>query len=349
MKVLFVEDELAQNIHRIINIFSGVLQKSQKDALLAFEKRDYGATDDEVKCILERSGTLHVEYTFPGAVRRLCESSWDYELLVVDRQLSKDGNYDVAAVRESDPGFDGDKQVKYVEREGDYLLVLAYKRHPEWAKRFYFLTAYAHEETIRSMAELQGVLDLGVFTREQLIEKGSREAEDRLGLVVAKCEQTRLRLALAPYLDGAEHLLKEEVLRECVTYLKDDGVNTTLARPLVENIVKALCIKIGRGAPYDTFQEMTRRVYYTCIDCSLRKGRPSECVVPTNAYLPEHIEQTRGWFRSAEVGAAMCVNEAGSMKQHHLAESVTDVRPMLLYAVKTILRRLTLLHQQGLF
>jgi hypothetical protein len=350
MKVLFVEDDLAQNIPRIIRIFQGVLQKPQIKELSDLDRSHFGADNGKVKMILENSGTMDVEYTFPGAMKRIRREGADYDILIVDRQLSKNGDYDMAAVREEDSDFDDDKQVKYLEREGDYLLLQAIRLHREkWLARFYFLTAYAHDETIRSMAELQGFIDAGMFTRGQLIEKGNEEAEHRLEGIVNECEETRTRMDFWPHIEGAEQLLEHEFVREeLMPYLKGAGRDTTRARPLVEEILNKLCFKIGRGTPQDSFRDKANYLYNTCVDCSATKGRPVECEVPPRQYLPGHIVQTRGWFRSAELGATICVQEAGSMVIHHPGEQRLDVRPMLLHAVRTILRRLTWLHHQGM-
>jgi hypothetical protein len=318
LKIFFVDDELSQNIPRIVKIFEGVLQRAQISDLNKLESSDFSATNDDVKRILERSGAMDVEYNFLGAVKKICGDDADYELLVVDRQLSRNGEYDVAAIHSIDGEFDEEKQVKYCEREGDYLLVRACRRNHSLAPNFYFLTAYSHDETIRSMAELQGLIDIKLFTRDQLIEKGVEVAEQRLSRIVTTCKATQLRRDLWPYLEGAEWLLtKKECEEDLIPYLQSNGKSLNEARPLVEGIVKSLCRRHGVSTD-GSFWDMDRAV------------------------------NDKGCFRKMELTAAKCVYDCCSMATHDGGENIPgDARMMVFCAVKTVLLRASWLRQQG--
>lgn len=361
MKVLYVEDELTHNVSAVIKVFGALLQKSQITDLEELRRREFDPVADEVKQILERAGVIDVEYTFPGAVRRLNEGTREYELLVVDRQLSKDGEYDLAAVQAIDPGFDEGKRVTYVEKEGDYLLSLVNRKNREWAKRFYFFTAYGHNDPLRSMPELQGAVDQGFFTKEQFVDKAVPEDVQRLADVVSQCEGALLWLRLSPYLYGIESLLKHRFIKnDVVPFLESDEGSIDQARPILEATVKALCRRIGKKRwvldslqgreelKRETFRGLVRAISETCVQCSGR-GQFRACKDATS-----HDQEIRGLFRKVEQSAAICVYDTLSMYSHHAEErrveekEWAEVNAMVKGALKIILLRLSWLRKEGL-
>lgn len=190
MKVLFVEDELATNIPTILKVLDAVLQPAQKKELKELEDSAFGAENRKIKDILERAGVIDVEDTFPGAIRRMCTAD-RYDLLVVDRQLSKNGNYDMGTVQQVVPEFDAGKRERYKEREGDYLFLRAFRRN--WGNRFYFLTAFGWDAGLAAlhMAEhgLEAFFDAGLLLENRIVEKGNPAALCWLSEEVVRIEE----------------------------------------------------------------------------------------------------------------------------------------------------------------
>ncbi len=110
MKILYVEDELAQNVERVLKLFGQtVLSAKQLAQLQALKDDEYGASNDDVRAILSRSGVLDVEISFPEALKRIEQSGNRYDIMIVDRQLTTDeGAYTLESLIQIVPEFSED-------------------------------------------------------------------------------------------------------------------------------------------------------------------------------------------------------------------------------------------------
>lgn len=176
-KILYIEDELTQNIASIRKFFSGVVSNrrfNRKLDELVNTERVY--PEDVIEACSE-SSVLDVCHTFPMALDRIVNNHSIYDLIVIDRNLSLyDYSEEIEDIKSSlrsvGLNYDDDRLLSFYTREGDLLLLLLLKLNKEYNKRIYFLTANAHDE-LRHPHDLQSLLDIDSFKREHIIEKGS--------------------------------------------------------------------------------------------------------------------------------------------------------------------------------
>ena len=140
MKILFIEDELTDNISRIINIFGSLLgSKIKKRLERAEQDRSF---PDEIKGIIEDSLIIDVCSCFPDALKKIQNNYNDYELFIIDRDLSE-MEYNKDDITEIFPEFTDDYQIRYLRREGDFLLSCLRDKLKDYNSMVYFLTANA--------------------------------------------------------------------------------------------------------------------------------------------------------------------------------------------------------------
>lgn len=184
MRILYVEDQLADNIDRIIRIFKKQLGEKlcKKLKKLAIDESDYGIPREKVKELLESSGVIDVEYTFQGAIARLKSNTYymdEYAFFIVDRNLiDNDYNqkYSLEEIQAIDSGFKQSFIGKYNKFEGDYLLELLINEGVDIREKFFFLTANAKSE-LANWQIIQHYIDVDRFSEENIIEKGFKEED----------------------------------------------------------------------------------------------------------------------------------------------------------------------------
>jgi len=179
MKILYVEDELAKNIPRIIRLFASYLGKERSAQLEALETSEYGANPEEIKKIVEETQLIDIECRFPDALKKVVHDYQKYRLLIIDRNLLENG-YTLEEVREIVPEYDENHDKQYSGREGDYLLLRLGNCSCNLINNTYFLTAYSAQDELRSHRELNLRLDLKRFKEENFIEKDSARGLERL-------------------------------------------------------------------------------------------------------------------------------------------------------------------------
>lgn len=197
MKILYVEDELAKNIPRLVRLFSQYISAETINALHAFEAdpSGFGAGPEEIKNIIEDAAMIEVEYRFPDALRKIVRQPGMYALFIVDRNLSE-YDYTLEEVQQIDPHYTSTLYERYTQkaREGDYLLhKLALFSPVDVMKRFFFLTAYPAQEELQSAKDIEQLIDLGKFTAENFIEKGSDKDFERLRQIIDNTESSYLQ------------------------------------------------------------------------------------------------------------------------------------------------------------
>lgn len=186
MKILYVEDELAQNIPRITRLFGKYLGQQRVKQLEKLERdtSGFGATPEEIKRIVEESHLLQVEYRFPEALLEIISNYYQYTMFIIDRNLLEN-TYTLKEVQAIEPGYDKTYDDRYAGREGDYLLLklifkLTLSGHANFLEHVYFLTVYSPEYELRSREEIERLIDLRRFKAQNFIEKGSSKDLDRL-------------------------------------------------------------------------------------------------------------------------------------------------------------------------
>lgn len=252
MKILFVEDELSQNIERILQLFgSTVLSEKQRTDLRELNNDPYGAVNHDILDIIQ-SGVLNVETDFIPALQRIERDCEKYDLFIVDRQLAKDADaYQVKDVAAIVPEYTEQDFADYLTREGDYLFErLLRKPIQEKCRMFYFLTAYT--DMIKCQECLRPYRKAGWFTDEQVLEKGNIDHMRRLCDVIKQSPFLSVRYKYLPYFEKVEalddspdtlhRLVKLFEAHERCTKNNRSSVLSDV-RGLLEAIVKTLCAK----------------------------------------------------------------------------------------------------------
>lgn len=191
-KILYVEDELAQNIPRLLRLFEKYLSKTEQQRLDDLQKdlEGYGASSDEIKQIFKDIQFIDIEYRFPDALAKALKSPETYSLFIIDRNLA-DAAYTLEEVQKIDPNYTQDLRDRFLEREGDYILLkLAMTKQVDVLKKFYFLTAYSVEHEVRCSPEIVDYIQFGAFKQDNFVEKGNPEDIQRLK---SEIEQTPLQ------------------------------------------------------------------------------------------------------------------------------------------------------------
>lgn len=249
MKILYVEDDLFENIPGIYRLFSKYLSQ-EIQALKSLETREY-ADPEQVKQILEESGIVEIEYRFPNALGKIIDHPDKYALFIIDRNLAN-AEYDFEEVNKVDPSFNNTQYEKYRGREGDYLFQkLVYD--VDVMTKFYFLTAYpAQADEIRGSEGIKPHIDIGKFTAENFIEKANEDDLQKLIQVIEKIEILNLQSENKVYLDILRNNISEEAANRFLEVLakKDSDKNSDIIANLdfLRNIFEKLLTEIA-GLP----------------------------------------------------------------------------------------------------
>lgn len=249
MKILYVEDELAANIPRILRLFFKYLSQQERKSLKSLEADEYGAEPEQVKQVLENSNIIEIEYRFPDALKKIMGQPDRYALFIIDRNLVK-AEYDFGEVNKIDPSFNNTQYEQYFEREGDYLLQKLVYAGVDVLTKFYFLTAYPAQDEIRGSGDIQTHIRFEKFTEKNFIEKGNDRDLKRLTQAIEDIDILNLRNENKRYLNilrqnidaaTAESFLK--ILRE-KDRKKRIGDNLNEIRNVYEAILRISSEKI---------------------------------------------------------------------------------------------------------
>lgn len=189
-KILYIEDELAQNIPRLLRLFEKYLSTAELERLQELEddlvSSGYGADPQEIQQIFTDIQLIDLEYCFPDALSKILTHPEDYAIFIVDRNLSK-AQYNVETVRKIELQYSQELYDRFKGREGDYILLkLVLSKKVDVLEKFYFLTAYSAQDELRSATEVQNLIDFGAFQQQNFIEKGNTKDIERLRNVIER-------------------------------------------------------------------------------------------------------------------------------------------------------------------
>ncbi len=175
-KILFVEDELSENVSRLSRLFKELLSKDEKESLTKIENdpAGYGATNKITKSLFKDNHIIDVEYSFAGALEMVSQKHDDYLLFIIDRNLSKN-QYKLADIQALVPNFSKGMYDQYFEREGDYLLEFLATKGVNCCDSFYFMTAYGKGESLRNEETISRLISFDAFKQGNFLEKGKND------------------------------------------------------------------------------------------------------------------------------------------------------------------------------
>lgn len=195
-KILYIEDELTKNIATIKKFFAPILKPKQKlMELNELENSDRVFPEDVVNACRYYS-EIDIAYTFPFALERIIRNHHSYDLIVIDRNLSiYDYSEEFELIHDllSEIGLSDmeSRMLEFHEREGDLLLLTLLRINPEYRNKVYYLTANTRDD-LRISQDMQTTLDLGSFTKDHILEKGSA-AEAVLSDILSNMKAFRIQ------------------------------------------------------------------------------------------------------------------------------------------------------------
>jgi len=259
-KVLYIEDELTRNIGAIRKYFNAILAgRNLLQPLAELEKQGRALPRDVVN-ICNKASELDVVYKFPVALTKIVHRSEDYDLIIVDRDLS---TYDYEADTDkitADLEFTGindpaGKATSYKGREGDLLLMVLLRTHPAYKDKVYLLAEQA-SEVIKSSDELETLVDVVHFPAERILDKGA-PAEQVIGSLMADLPAFAIQNTYQRQCDILRKQLSEEAVDSFVAIAKlASNLETKIdflqkLRPLTETFLVTLAEKVNdTRAPY---------------------------------------------------------------------------------------------------
>jgi hypothetical protein len=208
MKILYVEDDLAANIPRIINLFGSLLPKKVRNQLLEAENdaSGYGASNRDIKEWLSKSRVVDAFYDFPSALATVHDHWQDYKLFILDRNLTDGhGEWDPDEVCRVYGTEDQEMLLEFITREGDFLVqTLIPYLGTRLGDTVYFLTANTAETELRLSTQFRAAIHGCGFGSNNFIQKADEAECGRLSSIIAQCDMLRVK---ADNLDLVEAVL----------------------------------------------------------------------------------------------------------------------------------------------
>lgn len=255
-KILFVEDELSKNVANLLRLFEQHLSPDEKKSLKDIENdaSGFGATNEEIKAVFNDNPFIDVEYSFSRALKAVVESHDDYDLFIVDRNLSS-ADTDLNEIQAINKDFSESMHKQYSEREGDYLLLLLATNGINCSDSFYFMTAYGAGEALRNEDTIASLIALERFRQDNFLEKGRKDDFIRLrNKIVNDLALVKFRDVFAVFEDG---LLDNDSRKKMVDAIKNMDTlqynnidkNALNVRQILESIYDALAKRTGLIPP----------------------------------------------------------------------------------------------------
>ena len=218
MKILYVEDELSKQIDTILSIFNQILGDGLKKELRALmdDESGRGASPEQIKEIIEKSNRLDVCDSFPEALRIVTNFADDYDLFIVDRNLTE-VEYLPEDVQKINASFSDELWDKYFGREGDWLLNVL-SDIIDTRKQFYFLTAYTDDDII--IEKNSSLSEQGRFHRDQVIKKGEFDQLKFLKKKIKKHPSIMIRHKNQDIIDILQNEFGDAAVNEFIEIIK---------------------------------------------------------------------------------------------------------------------------------
>ncbi|MDD2228410.1 MAG: hypothetical protein PHY48_03240 [Candidatus Cloacimonetes bacterium] len=220
-KILYIEDELSQNIASIKKFFTPIFLRDRNidTALDELENSDRVYPEDIIHAC-QPCADLDLCYTFLQGLEMIYNNHSNYDLIIIDRNLSTYDYFDqIDQIKELLSKLDmEDRIADYLTREGDYLLVALLKLDPTAMDKTYYLTANTKDD-LRSSAELNAFMDVGSFSKEHVIEKGS-STENIIHNIIADMPTFKIQNRYRKQVDIIRKHLTEDDVAQFVALIK---------------------------------------------------------------------------------------------------------------------------------
>ncbi|MBN2829285.1 MAG: hypothetical protein JXR56_03070 [Candidatus Cloacimonetes bacterium] len=229
MKILYVEDQLRENIPKIELLFKKYINPKDLKQLQELNKQKR-KPKELIKELVEGSGRIDVAYSFPMALEML-RNFKIYDLFVIDRNLSE-VEYEFEDLKKLDNRFKAEFYDRYFEREGDYILNRLIPENVDVDSKLFFLTANSKDELKRT-EYIDNHFDFGGFSKDNIIDKTDDKEIERLKYIIENNESLRLKKKFAHVL-GILKTLDERLADNFIDLLvhKDDTDQNSIRKNL---------------------------------------------------------------------------------------------------------------------
>ena len=190
-KIMFVEDDIAENIDHFLRLFENILSEQEKDKIQkAIESNfDIPVTFKE---IVDANPVLEFFDSFTDAIKRINELDNEklnqYDLFILDRDLTVINYSDSEIQKYCNNTFNADV---FKGREGDFLFHrLMLRRYPVYEK-VYFLTAHGKESFV-SQTDVDEMAATGDLNPNHFFNKSEPEQHTELKKVIDNLKDLHL-------------------------------------------------------------------------------------------------------------------------------------------------------------
>lgn len=251
-KILYVEDELTRNYSTLKRLFFSLLNSDTQKTLNELEQRD-SITPNDIQAAFQHVSAVDICATYPAALAKISSNRQDYDLFVIDRDLSGISyTSEISQITETLATLDFPNPPElineYQGREGDLLLLILLKADREFRNKVFLLTTYT-PESLSSMKEFQDVLDVTDFPLDRIIEKHSG-GEDKIASVLADLPSFSIQNEYSKECAILRRWFSENMVNVYVEMVKasaDFGRKIDFLqklRPLLETLLVSLARKI---------------------------------------------------------------------------------------------------------
>ncbi len=259
-KILYVEDELTKNISTIKRFFAPYLNKkrivSKLDELddnLANSER---VVPEDIVSACKLCSLLDISYTFPDALQKITATNDEYDLIIIDRNLSmwdylEESSLEIINECLNKVGllFDEDRKLEFSEREGDLLLLVLLKINPDYGKKVFYMTANTKDD-LKGSKEIQTFLDVGSFYKEQVVEKGCAGEEEKLIHFIENVQAFQIENQYRVQCSILRKHLNEEVVSRFITMINHQNSNNhrdflSTIRNVLESLLDSIANNIN--------------------------------------------------------------------------------------------------------
>jgi hypothetical protein len=255
-KVLFIEDELTANIPALQKYFQPLLESRNLLGQLKGLESKPSLQNSDVVNVCNKASELDLVYKFPVALTKIVHRYRDYDLIIVDRDLS---SYDYSGAWDkikADLDFVGllepeDKPSDFKGKEGDLLLLILLRLDQSNKDKIFFLVS-GSKDVVKSSEQLETIIDLAHFSPGRILTKGA-EAEQVISVIFADLPAFTLQNRYKEQCDilRRRYSDREDEVNEFIEIaklssdleLKIDFLQKL--RPLTEKLLVSLAERIG--------------------------------------------------------------------------------------------------------
>ena len=139
-KIMFVEDQISENVDLLLILFDSILSDKEKKLLDNASVADMGVNGEDIRNILKDNTILDVIDSFEEALKRITECDLNqYDFFIFDRNLTEGRSYEPQKIRQQDNTFD---DITFCQKEGDFLTQKLVIRGCDIRHKVFFCSAY---------------------------------------------------------------------------------------------------------------------------------------------------------------------------------------------------------------